>query len=368
MVNTLRSVRRVLTAALLWLAGVAMAARACDVPVYRYALEHWTPDLYPVVILHQGPMDAASQTLADRLEKQARGGTGGETPPLRGNFIVKRIDAEHPADDSEREMCQSIPCGDGPRLVVRFPAGSQVGGVAWQGRLDADAVAAVRDSPCRAEIARRLLAGDAVVWVLVQTGRKDADDAAAGRIEEELKRPEASRVASAPGTPPLTCSLVRVSRGDPAEKLLVETLLASEPDLHGRDEPMAFPVFGRGRVLYSLVGAGINAETVRHVLDFMVGGCSCTVKRQNPGVDLLLSADWSVITPTTPEETAAAPISSDELVPLTPLPPAPARPAAPTGSVPPGGPDPWLIGGVIAAAALVVVTGWFAIQSARRRV
>ena len=39
----------------------------------------------------------------------------------------------------------------------------------------------------------------------------------------------------------LACALVRVSRGDPAEKLLVETLLSSEPDLHGRDEPMAFP-------------------------------------------------------------------------------------------------------------------------------
>ena len=146
----------------------------------------------------------------------------------------------------------------------------------------------------------------------------------------------------------------------------METLLSSEPDLHGRDEPMAFPVFGRGRVLYALVGAGVNADNVRHALDFLVGGCSCTIKRENPGVDLLLTADWSVITPTTPEETAAAPTSPDESRPADAVAaPARRRPAAAVafgraGSLADRRRD--------RAAAAVLATGWFAIQSARRRV
>jgi hypothetical protein len=348
-----RTVRRVLTTLLLALMADPAVGRACDVPVYRYALEHWIPDPYRVVILHQGPMDAAARTIADNLEKQS-----GQS--LHGNFIVETIDADHPLT---------------PQVVVYFPAASQVHGVAWQGRLDADALAAIADSPCRHDIAHRLLSGDAVVWVLLQTGRKEADNAAARRIDDELEnwraglrdRPEsASRVASAPGAPPLTCSLVRVSRNDPAEKLLVETLLSVEPDLRGRDEPMAFPVFGRGRVLYALVGAGINAETVGHALDFLVDGCSCTVKRQNPGVDLLLNADWSVITPTTPEEPATAPTSSGDLVPLTPLPAALATTTTPTAAAPATGPNPWLIAGAIAAAVLVLATGATAFRSSRR--
>ena len=354
MVNLRRSVRGVLAASLLWLAA-GPPARSCDVPVYRYALEHWNPDPYRVAVLHQGPMDAESQALADNLEKQCR-------ESLHGAMVVETIDAARPADDSEREMCSSVPCGGGPRLVVRFPARSQVRGVAWEGPLDADAVAAVTDSPCRRDIARRLLAGDAVVWVLLQSGRKDADDAAAARVEKELKRPAGE------GRTPLPASLVRVSRDDPAEKLLVETLLSSEPDLRGRDEPMAFPVFGRGRVLYALVGTGINAGTVRHALDFLVGGCSCTVKRQNPGVDLLLSADWSVITPTTPEEAAAPAAPPDTLVPLTPLRPVPARAVAtPTASAATVPPSPWLTAGVVVAAVLVLATGWLAVRSGRRR-
>ena len=202
--------------------------------------------------------------------------------------------------------------------MVRLPGAANV--VVWDGPANAAAVAAVTDPPCRRRIADRLLAGDAAVWVLLQCGRRDEDDAAADRVQQELNR------MSADGQPPLTCSLVRVSRIDPAEKLLAETLLCTEPDLHGRDEPMAFPVFGRGRVLYALVGAGVNADNVRHTLDFLVGGCSCTIKRQNPGVDLLLTADWSVIAPTTPEEAPTTAAPADEIVPLTPLPRKAARP------------------------------------------
>ena len=57
--------------------------------------------------------------------------------------------------------------------------------------------------------------------------------------------------------------LLRVRRDDPAEALLVWMLLGSESDLAGQNEPIAFPVFGRGRVLYALVGDGITADNVR---------------------------------------------------------------------------------------------------------
>ncbi len=319
---------------------------ACDIPVCRYALEHWAPDAYQVAVLHQGPLDAQSKVLVTTLEKHSQ----------RANLVVQTIDADHPADDSERTLCQANPCVDGPRVVVRFPAASRIEGMAWKGRLTAGAVAAVTDSPCRRDIAARLLGGDEMVWVLLETDRKDADDAAAGLIENELKRP----LDDAQSSP--RSSLVRVSRSDPAEKLLTETLLSTEPDLRRRDEPMAFPVFGRGRVLYALVGAGINPETVRHALAFLTSGCSCTVKRENPGVDLLLTADWSVITPTTPEEVPPAPAATIDLVPLTPL-PAAHRPALVARQETAGsGSRLWLIVAAVIAGLLTIATGWLALR------
>jgi hypothetical protein len=57
---------------------------------------------------------------------------------------------------------------------------------------------------------------------------------------------------------------------------------------------MAFAVFGRGRALFPLIGAGITAENIRDEhARFLIGPCTCKVKEQNPGVDLLFAADWT---------------------------------------------------------------------------
>jgi hypothetical protein len=85
---------------------------------------------------------------------------------------------------------------------------------------------------------------------------------------------------------------VTLDRDDPREQALLEMLLASETDLEHLDQPMAFPVIGRGRVLYALVGKGIFEDTIAIASRFVVGPCSCQVKDQNPGFDLLMNVDW----------------------------------------------------------------------------
>lgn len=55
---------------------------------------------------------------------------------------------------------------------------------------------------------------------------------------------------------------------------------------------MAFPIFGRGRVLCALVGEGISEMNVEEVCGFVSGACSCVVKYQNPGVDMLMDVRW----------------------------------------------------------------------------
>ena len=144
------------------------------------------------------------------------------------------------------------------------------------------------------------------MWIFVPCGREADDKAARERLETQLKAdqewmelPSAEELEVKPEVldqvkVPLKIdfSVVTLKREDPAEQFLLQSLLNSEDDLVDFDQPLAFPVFGRGRVLYALVGKGIVSDTVRSASAFMAGPCSCQVKNQNPGFDLLLSSDW----------------------------------------------------------------------------
>jgi hypothetical protein len=74
---------------------------------------------------------------------------------------------------------------------------------------------------------------------------------------------------------------------------LLKSLMAVEGDLHDFiNEPMLFVVYGRGRALPPFIGKGITASNLVDIAEFITGACSCTVKEQNPGVDLLMGYDW----------------------------------------------------------------------------
>ena len=55
---------------------------------------------------------------------------------------------------------------------------------------------------------------------------------------------------------------------------------------------MLFVVYGRGRALPPYIGKGIAYQNLVEVTNFVTSACSCTVKDQNPGVDLLMAFDW----------------------------------------------------------------------------
>ena len=179
----------------------------------------------------------------------------------------------------------------------------------WSGPLNSTSVTALLDSPARKAIAERLTEGESAVWVLLESGDKAADDAAATLLEARLaylgtvmelpKLDEQDVRNGLVSLPPdglrLSFSLVRVSRADPVEQAFTQMLLSTEPDLKESTAPMAFPVFGQGRALYALVGKGIKHETIDEAASFLVGSCSCQVKEKNPGADLLMAVDWKAL-------------------------------------------------------------------------
>jgi hypothetical protein len=65
-----------------------------------------------------------------------------------------------------------------------------------------------------------------------------------------------------------------------------------DPETATTTQPVAFPIFGRGRVLQGLIGNQIEHNQIMDTCLYMAGDCSCEIKWQNPGIDLLMSADW----------------------------------------------------------------------------
>lgn len=299
-----------------------LAAYACNVPVFRYALEHWRADPYRITLFHEGPLSEAQQTLIRPLEMQQE--------RALANLTFRTVELSE-LDDADRELLASQQDPQLPWLVVQYPASLRIHDPMWAGPLTEEAVTGWTTSPVRQELIRRLAEGQTAVWLLLESGDAEKDNAAVALLETELKvlekglplpelsgAPEDQLLADVPLR--VEFSVLRVPRSE-EEKALVAMLLHSEPDLPERSDPMVFPVFGRGRALLPLVGAGITAENIHDSAIFLIGPCSCQVKELNPGFDLLLSDEWDRLIS---QEVAPQPISTasvsipdePELVPI----------------------------------------------------
>jgi hypothetical protein len=122
------------------------------------------------------------------------------------------------------------------------------------------------------------------VWAFIESGNRTKDSAALAQL----------RSAQVP--------VVSIARTDPLEAITIAMLMHSEPDLFEYlEEPIVFPVYGRGRALYSLVGRGIIPDNINDARSFLEGPCACEIKMQNPGTDLLMGADWNDVYTLFPE-------------------------------------------------------------------
>lgn len=297
---------------LVFLTVVAIAGPllACSVPVFRFALERWPSDPYIAVVFHRGKLTAEQQKVVKALTKDGLAGLS------YANVAVETVDLDDPKMSPELKALWEPHAKQEaalPRIVLRYPHQTRVPLDAWSAPLDMESVKQIIDSPKRAELAQRIVKGDSAVFLFLESGDKKQDDERFAILEKEvahqqqvLKLPEIDPADVAQGfvtIPPdqlkIQFSVMRLSQQDPREQVFVNMLLGTEEDLHElRDEPMVFPIFGRGRALYAIIGKGINKEIIGAAGVDLTGPCTCTVKDQNPGTDLLMALDWeSVVKP-----------------------------------------------------------------------
>ena len=282
--------------------ALASFAYACQVPVFRYALERWPADNYELVVLHHGPIsDAQAATIQTLRDSDHRS-------PASANCNVKLIKAGETKNPLLKSVWTEHGASGRPILVSLYPKTAQEvpDRLIQAVPLDAESADHLVDSPVRQEIANRLVSGESAVWIFVPCGDVKQDKVALEtltRVVEENERsmelPEQEEIEDETELLEqvdidlrLDFSIVTLDRNDSKEQFLLKMLLASEPDLEELNQPMAFPVLGRGRVLYGLVGKGISELTIGLASRFIIGPCSCQVKNQNPGFDLLMASDW----------------------------------------------------------------------------
>jgi len=380
---------------------IAVGARACQTPVFRYALEKWPVDFYPLLIYHDSPLTGEDKAVADWLDKVQ------ETESAQISVHVLDISKQpatqpssqpatqpelSPAEAQAAYLLKKFPAPkdvEMPAMVLRYSARPGPRGAVWPivhaGPLDGKIIRSAMNSPVRKEVSERLLSGDSSVWVLLESGDKTRDDAAAKTLETELKRMnEELRLPEQAPTPPgaegyeeevavalkLKFSLLRVSRDDPAEKMFVRMLLGSEPGLD-EGEPVAFPIYGRGRALAGFVGDEIDANNIEDACVFLVGRCSCQVKNLNPGTDMMFSVDWDaalagqeMMTIPDPPKFVTDEVDAVDVVLATTRPSATTQPKLLFGLAEPRSNLPLIIG--IAAGAVVLVIAFSMVRVMRK--
>jgi hypothetical protein len=317
--------------ALALVAALALAlsggpARACDTPVFRFAMysPQWAPWPYVVFSFGDGQGDKDAERVNQLLRAAERDRDG--VPNLR--FA--------PVDPADAAALEGLPAAvrkvyesrpdKRPFHVVVNPRGE----VVYSGGLTTADVQGMLDSPARRELGRLMSQGN-VVFLLLEGKDAKANQVAEGMVNEVIrlvgegqldgltpsgasnagtaertprkgdassaKPKDASKsgAASPPGTAPKV-ALLKVSRGDAKEAWLVRMLMRADRDLDEvAERPMVFPVYGRARALPPCIGEGITRENLLHEqfgLRFLAGPCSCEVKDGNPGTDLLTSIDW----------------------------------------------------------------------------
>jgi hypothetical protein len=281
--------------------AIGSAACACNIPVFRYALERWRPDQCEVVVFHRTALTAEQNNLLEKLTDTTTAKNGHSSAKVvRSDLSQSTALHRELWSEVESETRAAL-----PYVVVRatISHGKVVNG--WHGPIEAIGHSGVLNSPARKKLGRRLLAGHSIVWLMIGSSdekrnvaaRKmltDNFDSLAGKIElpEGIGLPGSELYSEVPLL--LKFSMLEIERSDQKEEFLVKLLSGFQRAAVAEGEPLIIPVFGRGRALEVIPAGDLSVRLMEDLTVFLSGACSCQVKEQNPGFDLLLSVDWDM--------------------------------------------------------------------------
>jgi hypothetical protein len=137
-------------------------------------------------------------------------------------------------------------------------------------------------SPLREKIASELMHGKLCVMVYLKTDNPEKDEKGLATLKSTLAASPFGKIIT----------VFELSRNSKEEADFASLLLNVEDDLKGIQEPMLFGVFGRFKALEPLLGKGITEENIGLMIDFLTAECSCLIKDDLPGTDILFTNKW----------------------------------------------------------------------------
>lgn len=137
-------------------------------------------------------------------------------------------------------------------------------------------------SPLREKIAGEIMGGKLCVMLYLTTGNDSKDEKGRATIHKAIDSSPFKNIIT----------LVELKRNSTGESHFVSMLLSVEDDLNTINEPMLFGIFGRFRALEPLLAGGITEENIGHMISFLTADCSCLIKDDLPGSDILFTNNW----------------------------------------------------------------------------
>lgn len=156
----------------------------------------------------------------------------------------------------------------GRRFFTRYNSFSELKGLAT--------------SPLREKIASEIMNGKLCVLLFLENGNKEKNEKGMEIIQNALRTSPFKDIIT----------VCKLERTDKEEAHFVSMLLNVEDDLKTIDEPMLFGIFGRFKALEPLLAGGISEENIRLMIDFLTADCSCLIKDDLPGTDILFTDNW----------------------------------------------------------------------------
>ncbi len=224
---------------------------ACTTKVSEWVLLNSLPDSYLLVYYHKTPLS--------------------ESVRIRNRELAEKIK----------------PANIQFRMLLKENIGESYYALVYNNRLfseyaDYKELAGITFSPLRNKIASELMAGKLCVMLYLKSGNQEKDEKGLQIIKKT--------VASSPFGEIIP--IMELSRNSIDEKHFVSMLLNVESDLKDISEPMLFGVFGRFRVLEPLLANGISEENIDLMIDFLTADCSCLIKDDLPGINILFDGTW----------------------------------------------------------------------------
>lgn len=224
---------------------------ACTTRVSEWILLNTPPEIYSLVYFYNGSLSEELKSQHDKLDQST----------AHANLRFRKV-----ADKSIRQPYYALYYRN--RFIEKFGSYSDLG--------------SLTTSPVREKIAGELMAGKLCVMLYLKTGEEQKDEAGWQVLQKTVETSPFKEIIA----------VVELNREDVDEAHFISFLLNVEEDLKRIHEPMLFGIFGKFKALEPLLAGGITGENINLMVGFLTAECSCLIKDDLPGADILFSGRW----------------------------------------------------------------------------